>query len=304
MTSFLSFKRILKTGWRKFLRDKSASTAALVVMAVVLFLVSAVLFLRGMSDFMLAELQERIDISAYFAETTTEEKILEIRDALLELPEVRGVEYVSKEEALGRFRESRGNDIVVLRSLEAVGGNPLLASLDIKAWELDSFERISVFLENSPYAAFIDNIDYGGRASVIERASRIATGIQVGVGGITAIIGIIALLVVFNTIRLTIYASREEIEVMRLVGASRWFVRGPFLLQGAIVGIIATLVTQFLIIPVLFIFSPSVEGFTEGFSLWGYYTGNLIWLFGMQLLIGIALGVFSSWFAIRRYLRV
>src|SRR3989344_1843726 len=148
MTSFLSFKRILKTGWRKFLRDKSASTAALVVMAVVLFLVSAVLFLRGMSDFMLVELQERIDISAYFAETTTEEKILEIRDALLELPEVRGVEYVSKEEALERFRESRGNDIVVLRSLEAVGGNPLLASLDIKAWELDSFERISVFLEN------------------------------------------------------------------------------------------------------------------------------------------------------------
>ncbi|MDA1337147.1 MAG: FtsX-like permease family protein, partial [bacterium] len=121
---------------------------------------------------------------------------------------------------------------------------------------------------------------------------------------VTLFAGFIAVLVAFNTIRLTIYGSRDEIEVMRLVGASNWFIRGPFIIQGVIVGVLATLITTLLFFPVTLFVGIKLQSFAPGFDLFSYFASNLLVIVFLQLAVGVGLGVISSLLALRRHLRV
>lgn len=291
-------------GWQGFVRDRSATSAALIVMSIVLFLVSSLIMIRGFGNFLIISLQERIDISTYFKETATEGEILQLKDELARLPEVKEVQYVSKEEALKRFREKQQDNEVVMRSLEAVGGNPLSASLSIKAWNPQSFERITGFLANSPFFSVISSVDYEDRGSLIARAGALVNGIQAGVLATSIAIGAIAVLIAFNTIRLTIYNAKAEIGVMRLVGAANWFIRGPFLMQGILVGIFSTIIAQLLLAPVAYFLSGDLESFTQGFNLWNFYKAHIALTLGLQLAAGIGLGILSSAIAIGKHLKV
>jgi len=115
---------------------------------------------------------------------------------------------------------------------------------------------------------------------------------------------LVAVLVAFNTIRLTIYNSKEEIEVMRLVGTSNWFIRGPFLVQGLVVGVMASVVSLLLFYGVVFFMSPRIGAFVPGFSLTGYFVDNIFSIVLLQLAVGVGLGIASAMIAIRRYLKI
>ncbi|MEK7510532.1 MAG: permease-like cell division protein FtsX [Patescibacteria group bacterium] len=300
---FLSFKRILKSGWEKFVRDRSSTAAALVVMIITLFVMSLLFLLEGMSTFVIARLHDGIDMSAYFKDTATEEEILKIRQELLAIPEVKEAEYVSKEEALKRFTEAHKENRAVLDSLDAIGSNPLLPALSIKAQDPSQYARISEFLTSNSFQSLIEKIDYHDRAPVIEQILKITSGIQVSSFAVIILLAAVAVLVAFNTIRLTIYASRQEIEIMRLVGASNWFIRAPFLIQGILVGILATVLALLLLSFASFFAAWKVHLFT-GFPLKEYLRDHFFELLGLELLVGICLGVISSTIAIRRYLKV
>ena len=189
-------------------------------------------------------------------------------------------------------------------SLEIVGQNPLLASLNIKAFSANQYLAISEFLQNTPLASIISDVDYFDRAPVIERLSALTAGIQSAVLLVTLFAGFIAMLVVFNTIRVTIYSSRDEIEIMRLVGASNWFIRGPFIIQGIIVGVLATLITTLLFFPLTLFVGIKLQAFVPGFDLFSYFANNLLLIVFLQLVTGVLLGVVSSFLAIRKYLKV
>ena len=297
-------KRILKSGWEKFSRDTSSSSAALFVMVIVLAIVTSLFFLQGISVFLIESLQQSVDISTFLKDSSQEEEILELKQALVSLPEVKEVKYVSKEDALAQFVERHKKDQVILDSLDAIGQNPLLASLNIKARDPVLFEKITEFLEITPLASIIQNVDFHERAPVIERLSRVTSGMRTTVLAGSIFAGLIAILVAFNTIRLTIYSSREEIEVMRLVGASNMFIRAPFLIQGIIVGGLASLVTFILLVPLTLFLSSKLETFVPQFNLFEYFMNNFFTILFLQLFCGIGLGVLSSLIAIRRYLKV
>ncbi|MDA1337635.1 MAG: permease-like cell division protein FtsX, partial [bacterium] len=246
---FIAFQRGLRSGWEKFVRDKSSSSAALFVMVIVMSIATMIFFLQGAASFMIVSLKESVDISTYLKNDATQEEIAQLREELEAMPEVKEVKYISKEQALESFVKLHKQDEVILESLEIVGQNPLLASLSIKAFSSDQYAVISEFLENMPFAFIVSDVDYFDRAPVIDRLSKLIAGIQSAVFLVTLFAGFIAVLVAFNTIRLTIYGSRDEIEVMRLVGASNWFIRGPFIIQGVIVGVLATLITTLLFFP-------------------------------------------------------
>lgn len=296
-------KRILKSGWEKFARDRSSTAAALVVMVVVLFVVSSLFVLRGVSSFLAATLEESVDVSAYFVDTATEEDISQVRQQLLGIEEVKAVDYVSKEEALKRFVETHQEDQIVLDSLEAVGGNPFLPALNIKAKDPSQYEKISEFLESAYFAPLIADVDYHDRAPVIERISIITSGIRASVLSVVILLALIAVLVAFNTIRLAIYNSKQEIEIMRLVGASNWFIRGPFLVQGILVGIAASILALILLFAASYFIAPELQSFT-GFDLTDYIATEFPAILLLQFLVGIGLGVISSVIAIRAYLKV
>ena len=301
---YIAFQRILRSGWEKFVRDKSSSSAALFVMVIVMSVATMLFFLQGASSFMIVSLEESVDISTYLKNTATQEEITLLKEELESLPEVREVTYVSREEALESFVELHKEDEVILESLEIVGQNPLWASLSIKAFSASQYIAISEFLQNKLLASIISDVDYFDRAPVINRLSTLISGIQSAVFLVTLFAALIAILVAFNTIRLTIYSSRDEIEIMRLVGASNWFIRGPFIIQGIIVGVLATLITTLVFFPLTLFVGIKLQTFAPGFELFTYFANNLLLILFLQLLTGIGLGVISSLLALRRYLKV
>lgn len=273
------------------------------VMTAVLFVVSSLFVLQGMAAFLVERLHEGIDVSAYFKEPVSEEEILEVRRQVAELQEVKEVEYVSREEALRRFVEAYEGEEAVLAPLRAVGRNPLLAHLNVKARNPSHYSQIAQFLSQEAFASAIESVDFHDRAPVIERLDLLASGIRVGALAVIVVLSAIAVLVAFNTIRLTIHNSKEEIEIMRLVGASNWFIRGPFFVQGVLVGAAAS----FGAFAVLFLLGLGARGSLyafSGFDVVAFLADRVLLFLPLLLMVGIGLGVVSSAIAINRYLKV
>jgi len=298
------FKRVIKSGFVGFYRSGWLSVATISIMILTLFTLTGLVFLVRSTDYLLSTLQDKVDISVYLLTEVEESRILRMKEQLALLPEVKDVEYISREEALRIFRERHKENEVIIQSLDELGENPLEASLNIRAHEVSQFDTIAVFLENKTYKPLIDKVNYSQNREAIQKLASITSAVRRGGIIVVAVLAAIAVLVSFNTIRMAIYAMREEIGVMRLVGASNWFIRGPFLISGMLYGIIASVVTLGMWWPILQRFSPSFDHVLPGLHLFSYYTQNL-WLFAAGLLIvSILLGVISSAVAIRRYLKV
>jgi len=298
-----SFKRIIKTGWKGFSRNIGLSIATILIMVVVISLATLLFLLNPASKILISGLQEKVDISVYFGEDVLPGDIWEVESEISRIPEVKDVEYVSREQALEKFIEKHRDDPVLMESLTEVGYNPFLASLNIKAWQVSQYEQVTNFLETGPFRNLIDKVDYHQRKPVIEKVFSITSGInKVGIF-FSIIFGAIAILVAFNTIRIAIYNSSEEISIMRLVGASNWFVRGPFLIQGAIVGFIATLITLIITFGICYGLDSKIRVIAPEISIFSLFLSNFWTLILIQFATGIGLSILSSFIAIRKYLR-
>lgn len=275
----------------------------MVVMTIVLFVISSLYVLHHMSNFIIEELERSVDISAYFVDSATEEEIFQVQEEISQLAEVRNVEYISKENAFERFVERHQQERAFLEPLESIGQNPFRASLNIQAQDTSDFADIAEFLSTGTFGSLIENVDFYNRAAIIDQISIVTGAIRAAALAIIIFLSSIAVLVAFNTIRLTIYNSRKEIEIMRLVGASSAFIRGPFFVQGIIVGVAASMLTLILLLLASLIIGGRVEHFT-GFPLSSFVLSHFFIILLLQLAVGIVLGTISSAIAIRRYLRV
>lgn len=300
-------KRVTKAGFVNFWRNNWVSLAAVLVVVITLFTIGSLIFARAILGSVLAQVQNRIDISVYFKTDANEEDILALRDLVLKLNEVKSAEYVSAEEALANFRERHKDNALISQSLEELAGNPLGAALNIKAKEISQYESIANFL-NAEDGAFdssiVDKINYFQNKKVIERLSVILDSTK-NLGLIASLILIgISFLVTFNTIRLAIYAAREEVEVMRLVGASNRFVSGPFIVEGVMYGAVSAVAVMVLFYPFTLWVGARVGRFFGDINIFEYYISNFGQIFLILLAIGAALGAVSSFIAVRRYLKV
>jgi len=300
MTIFL--KRILKSGWLNFKRSQGLSIITVFVMFLTISMISSIFLFRGLGDFLLISLEKKIDISVYFKEGVSEQEILNTKDLLLEIPGVKNVSYISPEEAIAAFKERYKDDDVITQALAEVGNNPFLASLNIIASDVLEYESVTDFLQESRFEGLVDNVDYYQRKPVIEKFYSIKNSFERS--GLIAglILALVAFSITFVTIRLAIYSASEEIGIMRLVGASNWFIRGQFIIQGVICGGLAVLITL-VIFPILsYILSSKLFDLTGGFNLFSYYLNNFFVIFGVQVLTGMGLGTVSSLIAVRKYL--
>jgi cell division transport system permease protein len=303
MSTNTTFKRILKTSWLAFSRNGLLSTATVLVMTLTLFVIGGLLLLGVVAHTILGDLENKIDISVYFVPSAEEDDIARVKKSLELLSAVKEVAYVSQESALADFRQRHEGDEIILSSLEELESNPLEASLNIKAHDPSRLSEIAKFLKERNYP-IVDSINYFENKIVIERLGAIASGVRNSGIILIAVLAFIAILVAFNTIRLAIYTAREEINIMRLVGATSWFIRGPFLLQGILQGAIAASVTAALFYPLMWFAGPRMSAFLPNIDLYGYFRGNFFEFWGILAAIGIFLGVFSSVIAMRKYLRV
>lgn len=303
---WITLKRIVQSGVNNFKRNGVVSLASVLVVTVTLLVGLSLMFLQAILRNSLAQIEDKVDVNIYFTTDAASDEILALKSSLEELPEVASVTYVSAEEALLQFRERHQGDYLTLQALDELGGNPLGASLNIRARETSQYEGIARFIENENAlegggASIIDSVNYEENKVVIDRLSTIIDGAERLGFLLTLVFAAISVIITFNTIRLTIYIAREEINVMSLVGASRAHTRGPFMVEGVLYGAIASILALAVYYPVAWWLGRNMTSFL-GINLHAYYMDNFLELLGLLLLFGVAIGAFSSFLAIRKYL--
>jgi len=301
-----AFKRIIKSGFINFKRNGLISTASVVIVTITLSVITSIVLLQAVLNFSLAEIKDKVDVTIYFNVGADESKIMALKSSIEKLPEVASVSYTSSDQAIALFRERHEKDYPTIQALDEIGGNPLGGYLNIKAKEVSQYETIADFLKSdslqaSGSSAIIDKVNYYQNKVVIDRLNSIISGGKKIGFLVTLLLVIISIIITFNTIRLKIFYAKEEVGVMRLVGASKMRVRGPFMIEGAIYGIAATVVTLILFWPITAWLGRNLTGFL-GINLYHYYLSNIFQIFIIVLLSGIFLGMASSVLAVRRYL--
>jgi len=303
---FLSFARVVKLALQQFHRNLWLSIVTITLLILALLSINIMVSLGAVGHAAKDAVQDTIDISVYFKPTVTNEEVESIRKTLLNLPEVHEVDYIPKEGSLARFKERHRDDPVIMESLTELGENPFGATLAVKAKDADQYPRIIVFLEDEAYADLIEEKNFDDHELVIKKINALMRNIRSFGLAVAALFGLIAVLVVINTVRVAVYTHRGEIGVMRLVGASNWFIRGPFLLEAIVFSAVATILTAALVYLGLRFAQPRIDELFEGInlSLIGYYNRYFLLIFGIQFLGIVVLTMVSSFFAVRRYLRV
>ncbi len=301
-------KRIIRSGFIGFWRNAFVSLAAIFVMTVTLIVVGGVMLLGQLLDASLAQIRDKVDINVYFVTTASEENILKLQTSLEALPDVREVLYTNRSDALAAFRARHQSDELTLQALEELEDNPLGASLSIRAKETSQYESIATFLEEQhssedPENPLIDRVNFSQNKEAIDKLTRIINAVERSSLIAMVVLIVSSVLITFNTIRLAIYTTREEISIMRLVGAGNMFIRGPFMLQGVMYGLIAGVITLLIIYPTVLWLGPVTESFFF-LNIFVYFVSNFAYFFAVLVGAGVLLGIISSTLAVARYLRV
>ena len=299
----ITLKRLIKSSWLSFSRNGWLSTATILVMTLALFVIGGLMLVGVLSQVVLGELEDKIDIAIYFYPNSSEVDIFNVKDSIVALPDVKEVSYVSQEQALLEFKERHKTDQIILGSLEELDGNPLEATINIKAKDPSKLAGLADFIKDKKYP-IVDKINYFENQVVIDKLSNIMSSVRNTGLGIILVLALVAVLVAFNTVRIAIWSSREEINIMRLVGASSWFVRGPFIFEGVIHGVTSGGLASLLFYPSLWVLSPKLLVVVPSIDLYVYFQNNFLQFAGILMGIGVVLGVFSSFIAIRKYLKV
>lgn len=303
---FTTLLRVLNFGFQNFKRNFWLSLVTVFILVLTLFSISIVFTLNVVADNAIKSVKEQVDIDLFFDPTVPEDKVVAVQAYLESVSEVKSVEYVSKEQALQDFTEAHKDDLQIQESLQELEDNPLPSALVVKANRLEDYSSIVVGLDNSEYSHLISSRNFEDNQVIIDRLTRITDRIyQFGIG-VSAIFILIAILVVFNTLRMNMYTQREELGIMRLVGAQNLFIRMPFILESVLYGVLASIITILILFPLLSAVSPYIDSLFEGydFNMFEYFTANFWAMLGLQILISIVISVISSMIAISRYLRV
>lgn len=299
-----TFQRIFTAGAKNFIRSGAVSFATVLIMTVTLSIIGLLMFLSAILSSTLESIESKVDVNVYFATSASESDVLGVQKDLETLPEVALVGYTSREVALAEFRERHSNDELTLRALDELGDNPLGASLSIKAKDPSQYEGIVAYLEGISGSSLIDRINYFQNKTVIDRLTS-AIGATQQAGLIIVVLFVIAsIIIALATIRLAIYSSRDEIAVMRLVGASNMYIRGPFIVAGILSGVFAAIITLALFYPAAWYAGSATSMWLGDFNIFTYYTSHFPLFFLVLMGSGIVLAGTASFLGVRRYLKI
>lgn len=297
--------RVLRFAWQGFWRNFWLSLVTVSIIALAVLSVNALVVVNGLARTAVDAVRARIDLSFYFGPTATEAKVLEAKAFLASLPEVANVEYVSPAQALDRFLDKHRNDPLARAALELLGSNPFGAALVVRANSLEQYEVVISRMANSKFQELVADKDYEDYRQYTGTISAVAERIQLAGAAAAAVFAAIALLIVFNAIRVTIYTQREEIAIMRLVGASNWFIRWPYLIEAVFYALLGCVLAYALTVPLLKLLQPHVARFFEGVAVdvAASFRNQALPLIAAQVAVISLLNIASSALAIRRYLR-
>ena len=304
---WLNFKRILKTGFVNFLRNGVVSLSAVLIMSITLLIISSVLFTGAMLDNTLEGLRNKVDVNISVFPEVLEEEALDLQKNIESLPEVESVEYISRDVVLENYKARNADDQKIIAALDELPDNPFGHSLNIRAKSPELYEGIQNYLnENYPQDradSIVDDVNYAQKAAVISRLNLIIKAGETFGAIVTFMFILLSILITLNTIRLAMFTSKDEIKIMNLVGAESSYISGPFVVTGAMYGLVSTILVMLLLYPITYWLGPYTEEISLGLNLFSYYTSNFGTLFLILFGSGIMIGAISSFLAVNRYLK-
>ncbi len=304
MTTFL---RIWRAGFKNIFRNAWLSTAATAIMVVTILIMTFFAFSSIFVRTQLTQVRSKIDLSIFLSDDATKDQIQALQSKIGGIENVSAVNYVSKTDALERLKNSSTEGEKLAKSAQEIG-NPLPASFEVKLTNIDQISSSNGNIKSLEEATIItdtslDNRD-DNRQGVVENVISISNSVS-KIGAILSVLFlVIALMIIFNTIRMAIFTRREEVEIMKLVGATKWFIRGPFLVEGTLYGIFGAILSLAILIPFTRAVSPFLTDKLGAGSTLDYFASHFLAVSGSMFAIGILIGVISSWLALIRYLKI
>lgn len=302
-------KRIINAGLRGFYRNRTVSLSSIFILTITLSIITSFFLFRAVFDYTLEQVREKVDVRVYFNTDATDEQISEVRAKLTGLSQVKSVSYTSKEQALADFKQKHEGDQLTLQALDELGVNPFGASLSVVAKDTSQYDIIASQVSSDSQllgsaASSVDKINYYQLRDSIDTLNNIIGWTNTVGFWLSLIFILMSCMIVYNTIRLAIFVYRDEIAVMKLVGASNMFIRGPFVVEALLYAIIATLITLAIFYPATIWVTKKTVFFFEGMNINAYFLSHFFELTGLLLLSGAVLAVISSLLAVRKYLKV
>jgi cell division transport system permease protein len=298
--------RGIKFALQSFWRNVWLSIATIFVIFLALMSVNFLIVVNLISDSAILAVKERIDVSVYFNPEVREARISEMKTRFEAMPEIKSVYYRSPEESFELFKERHKDNPRMQETIAELSANPMGSTLIITAKDLKDYPEILKAIDDPSYADLIEEKTYDDNQIVIDRINFIADNVKNVVLGISLIFVIIAILIVFNTVRIAIFTHQNEIAIMKLVGAGNWFIRFPFIFESIISGLLAVVAAMIFIYPILSLIQSYFSGFFDAgtFDLVSYFNANFLFIFCLQAVAIIIINFFSSLVAISKYLRV
>lgn len=302
------FLRILHTGTINFMRNITLAVAAIAVMVVTLTIVLFSVVTNATFINTIAQITDKIDISVYLKDTDTQIQTDQLVKDIKALPNVKTVNYLSKDAVLKKYMAQNVGNVQLQAAINATN-NPLPATILIKPINLNKISDIKTFLTKADVVALQSDLpSYSGdRQAAIDKITHITNVLkEIGIFTVT-IFAVICALIIFNTIQMAIFNRRDEIQIMRLLGASTSFIRGPFIVESAIYGLLSAVISVLIVNSTFLASTGALQAGSLGLLDINYantWFGAHFWsLLGMQLLLGVTLGTLSSIIATRRYLK-
>lgn len=302
-------RRIVSAGLLGFYRNRTVSLSSIFILTITLSIITAFFLFHAIFDYTLEQVREKVDVRIYFTVDATDVQVADVKAKLLGLSQVKTVTYISREEALTNFKEKHSGDQLTLQALDELGANPFGATLTVIAKDISQYEAIANQLSSGSSllgddASAVDKINYYQLKDSIDKLNNIIGWTNTVGFWLSMIFILMSCMIVYNTIRLAIFVYRDEIAVMKLVGASNMFIRGPFVVEAVLYAFIATIITLVMFYPATIWVTKKTVFFFEGMNLNQYYMQHFFQLTGLLLLSGVVLAVVSSLLAVRKYLKV
>lgn len=306
----ITFRRVISAGTVSFVRNASLAVAAIAVMVVTLTIVLFSVVTSATLNHTISQIADKINISIYLNDNVTADQRQGLIGQLRQLKQVRNVEYISKDQALAEYKAANANNKDLLQAINETG-NPLPASVQVDPVDPAHIDQVQKLLGQSATQALEDpqaGTSYSGdRKAAIDKIAH-ATDVLKRIGIIAvAIFTLVSMLIIFNTLQMAIFNRRDEITIERLLGATTWYIRGPFVVESIIYGIVSAIISVTIVDLLFVVASSTLQASSLGLLDIGYannyFYNNFLVLLTVQLLAGIVIGAVSSIIATRRYLK-
>lgn len=294
MASFRTIRYIIGAAFGSMWRNFLTTFTAVVTIAIMLIVFSTFLAVNDTLDRMIDALGRRTNLVAYVQDAAPPSEVTALVRSVTARPDVAEVVFVSREQAATDFRDTLSEFAEILDVIET---NPFPASIEVRMSDPEGLIPLADELRLQP--ALIEQVLV--RADVVGRLLRISRLTRLGGGILIISLGAVTLFVIFNTIRLTVFSRREEIEIMKLIGATDWFVRGPFVVEGAIIGFIGAGLSAMVVIAGYARVGPTLNSLISFLPI-QTQTGFVANLALFTLVVGVLIGSVGSYFSVRRYL--